>query len=81
LQERWSTIPIPTVTASVSYNNGTIATSDSTPAVSFGSTSNRSCTVISQHIVSGTAVTYSTSIAGTIGTGTYGLDIVETQVQ
>jgi len=71
-----------TVTATVSYNNGTISTSDSSSSVSAGSTSNRSCTVISEHIASGTAVTYSTSVGGGgIIMGSYGLDIVETQVQ
>ena len=69
-----------TVTASVTYSNGTISATDSTTGVSTSSTSNRSCTVISEHIVSGTSVSYSTAISGT-SFGTYGLDIVETRVQ
>ena len=67
------------VVASVSYNNGTLGVSDSSTSVSLASTSNRSCTVVSQHIVNPTNVKYSTNVTGT--GGSYGLDIVETRVQ
>jgi hypothetical protein len=69
-----------TVTATVAYHNGTIATSDSSGTMSTASTSNRNCSVISEHIASGTPVTYSTAATPTTP-GTYGLDIVETRVQ
>ena len=69
------------VVASVSYNNGTSAITNSN-TVSLASTSNSTCTVVSQHIVYPTNVTYSTSVTGSGGSGgTYGLDIVETRVR
>jgi len=73
-------LPAASVTASVSSSNGTVTISDSTAAVSFASPPLHSCVVTSEHIVSGTPVTYSTAI-GSGAVGTYGLDIVETQVQ
>ena len=68
------------VMASVSYGNGTTTLTDSTTTIPFSSTGQHSCTVISQHVVSGTDVKYSTTVSGTTA-GTYGLDIVDTQVQ
>jgi hypothetical protein len=80
IQTSSNAIPVPTVTASVSYSNGTLV-SDSTMALPFSSITQKDCKVISQHVVSGTDVKYSTTITGTVGSGAYGLDIVETQVQ
>ena len=73
---------IGTVQAFVTYNNGTVNVTEQSTSEPFTSTSGRSCTVISQHIASGAAVAYSATVSSSGGgAGTYGLDIVETQVQ